>query len=551
MSARHELTDCRDQVNHSQLSPSQFGGYNTSDPSPSSSALVAATSHHQTCQATSSSPLGDRCAICQGAGSFSRRKKTCVLCLQQVCVDCIPDDPRTRTRRICSICQIITCNLTTRNQLGKLRTQHLVRFVDANRFDRRTCQDKTELVELILRSRNQFGVILRRALSHPRPGNPISNSPAAVATPLESRARLSAPYAPRMGSSVATSGSGFRNFANPNRQAPDRPRNNQPTLRPSNQQPQRPSNNNRTSDPSSNTGAAFSFSYNTGNVPSWLNGLQQSISTFTNGMTTFANSFIASPNTGGLNGLPSNFPQFTFTQTQSNQPSHWVRSDGPMSAGRVPAFTSTTTVFSDSSSYVPRQTTTTTTTTRMTFGQPDAREGGGVSRGQRPADGGRRQHSAGMRHGPGRRGATRRSSATEDGEETRPTPRPPSPPIPSVLLVQLKCLDDIERMSTKQMKELLNFHLVSTRGCLERSDLREKVCQLWEDEKEKRRIRDQSEQSTDAEGRHMCKVCMSDVVECVLVECGHMVTCLDCGKKLKKCPICRQEIVRVIKTFRA
>ena len=54
-----------------------------------------------------------------------------------------------------------------------------------------------------------------------------------------------------------------------------------------------------------------------------------------------------------------------------------------------------------------------------------------------------------------------------------------------------------------------------------------------------------------------CKICMVRPIDCVLLECGHMVTCTDCGKVLPECkfhcfhlviflmiffqgPICRQ-----------
>lgn len=49
----------------------------------------------------------------------------------------------------------------------------------------------------------------------------------------------------------------------------------------------------------------------------------------------------------------------------------------------------------------------------------------------------------------------------------------------------------------------------------------------------------------------LCKICMDAPIECVILECGHMVTCTGCGKVLNECPICRQYIVRVVRFFRA
>ena len=49
----------------------------------------------------------------------------------------------------------------------------------------------------------------------------------------------------------------------------------------------------------------------------------------------------------------------------------------------------------------------------------------------------------------------------------------------------------------------------------------------------------------------VCKICMDAMIDCVLLECGHMVSCTECGKRLSECPICRQYVVRAVHIFRA
>ena len=49
----------------------------------------------------------------------------------------------------------------------------------------------------------------------------------------------------------------------------------------------------------------------------------------------------------------------------------------------------------------------------------------------------------------------------------------------------------------------------------------------------------------------LCKVCMDAIVDCILLECGHMVACTDCGKRLAECPVCRRYVSRVVHVFRA
>ena len=52
-------------------------------------------------------------------------------------------------------------------------------------------------------------------------------------------------------------------------------------------------------------------------------------------------------------------------------------------------------------------------------------------------------------------------------------------------------------------------------------------------------------------GDDLCRICMDSLVDCILLECGHMVTCTQCGKRLADCPICRQYVVRVVRVFRS
>lgn len=50
---------------------------------------------------------------------------------------------------------------------------------------------------------------------------------------------------------------------------------------------------------------------------------------------------------------------------------------------------------------------------------------------------------------------------------------------------------------------------------------------------------------------NLCKICMDLPADCVLLECGHLVTCTKCGKRMSECPICRQYVVRAVHVFRS
>ncbi|GAB0095025.1 hypothetical protein DMENIID0001_103530 [Sergentomyia squamirostris] len=104
--------------------------------------------------------------------------------------------------------------------------------------------------------------------------------------------------------------------------------------------------------------------------------------------------------------------------------------------------------------------------------------------------------------------------------------------------------DDLEKLSVKQLKELLMLNRVDFKGCCEKNELLERVTRLWRDH----RANPTAEKlPTD----DLCKICMDAPIECVILECGHMATCTNCGKILHECPICRQYIVRVVRFFKA
>lgn len=50
---------------------------------------------------------------------------------------------------------------------------------------------------------------------------------------------------------------------------------------------------------------------------------------------------------------------------------------------------------------------------------------------------------------------------------------------------------------------------------------------------------------------NLCRICMDANIDCVLLECGHMVTCTKCGKRMNECPICRQYVVRAVHVFKS
>lgn len=114
----------------------------------------------------------------------------------------------------------------------------------------------------------------------------------------------------------------------------------------------------------------------------------------------------------------------------------------------------------------------------------------------------------------------------------------------------------------KQLKEILMLNRVDYKGCCEKQELLERVNRLWKNSQavpgkflKHLHLLKVNPLSIPAVEKlptdEICKICMDAPIECVILECGHMATCTNCGKVLSECPICRQYIVRVVRFFKA
>ncbi|XP_077152507.1 E3 ubiquitin-protein ligase rififylin isoform X3 [Ranitomeya variabilis] len=120
-------------------------------------------------------------------------------------------------------------------------------------------------------------------------------------------------------------------------------------------------------------------------------------------------------------------------------------------------------------------------------------------------------------------------------------------------LSDIRCLSDIEALSVRQLKEILARNFVNYKGCCEKWELMERVTRLYHDQRDLQQKVTMGEEGKGgpAADENLCKVCMDSPIDCVLLECGHMVTCTKCGMRMSECPICRQYVVRAVHVFRS
>ncbi|KAJ8402241.1 hypothetical protein AAFF_G00371060 [Aldrovandia affinis] len=156
-------------------------------------------------------------------------------------------------------------------------------------------------------------------------------------------------------------------------------------------------------------------------------------------------------------------------------------------------------------------------------------------------------------------GQGERESQVQRGAKRAPLPRDTDETVtPSrrASLSDLSGVGDIEALGVRQLKEILARNFVNYKGCCEKWELMERVTRLYNDQKDLQNLVSDTGNGTDSTGaprleENLCKICMDLPIDCVLLECGHMVTCTKCGKRMSECPICRQYVVRAVHVFRS
>ena len=48
----------------------------------------------------------------------------------------------------------------------------------------------------------------------------------------------------------------------------------------------------------------------------------------------------------------------------------------------------------------------------------------------------------------------------------------------------------------------------------------------------------------------LCKICFEAEMDALLYNCGHVVACEECARQVSICPVCRRNVLAVVKIFR-
>ncbi|KAI8972458.1 zinc finger, C3HC4 type-domain-containing protein [Pilobolus umbonatus] len=125
------------------------------------------------------------------------------------------------------------------------------------------------------------------------------------------------------------------------------------------------------------------------------------------------------------------------------------------------------------------------------------------------------------------------------------SPFTPPPTKKETLSIKDLCSSstDPSSLSVRTIKSILKSNYVEHSHVIEKSELVKLV----------QRLMDQHKDTSD-DSSSECRICYDAQQNCVFLDCGHMVTCMDCAKKLietkNECPICREPIIKLVHVFR-
>ncbi|CAF0737337.1 unnamed protein product [Didymodactylos carnosus] len=469
----------------------------------------------------------DQCERCNTAYTLIKRKKNCIVCRQSFCPNCAPRE-RHYPCRVCLICQLISSESSTQEQLLAVKVKHLRSYLQAKNIPNHTCTEKQELVDLIVRSRHlPFHYLQQQAAQNNSTNS--NNNYFTTQTTIPPNQQFQTNYFNTTSFSTSASSSSSSSTAS---NMPPPP----PPPKQTNSNPSHPFTN-----------------------------FQHTMSSFASQMNHFAanlQDYVSSTVSGVLHhALHPQHPEANNTNTNhtSTPNSGNTSSFNFGTTMNAPGFASYT--FSSPGSFVY---------TSSTNGNQQTPPSDNAQYQQPPPQQNRRSNPQPNRHRQGTSSSTtnlhnpdqRTANNMHHNSQSTPTnlqasnnsnqnvegatAQPPPQRIRRKSLSDIKDDQNIEDLSIKELKEILATNFVNYKGCVEKSELIEKVQRLYRDRTS------QQEKAKELDGMstgdtELCKVCMDSTVECVFLDCGHMVTCVKCGKLLAECPICRQNIIRVVR----
>lgn len=534
-------------------------------------------------ETNSSSNSTETCENCSSNFTIFKRKKTCHICRQQFCQSCVNRHQITlstggsgtsSSERICIICQSICLPQTTTDDLMKYKLKHLRSILNAANVATNTCKEKRDLAELVLRNKTRIN-FSQTSDNQNANNNTRQSSQSSQSSTSNNNSQQQTHSQPSSAASNPSNNtfSNFMNnvqdFVNFNINSVSQFGNMPAQPMPGPAGGQNANTRNTNSRSSSSSSGASQTRPNDANNSTNNNNNNGNKNTFTH--SSFSSSAIPNTNPSGsstnLNGLFNliseqvpNVLNQTFTNNQFTFNNLFTNDNPPPGSTSTQTNGDTNNDSQNNNNYNNQSQTPTNS----------------------QASGGSANSTTNASNEPPTSSTTSDLSASASNTRRRAS------------LSDLTNEEEIDKLTIKQIKEILACNFVDYKGCCEKKELVDKTKRLFASHLENKRLENEINQSSSGSSSNssssgqtksgtgqpvtqqatcghesdvekdggepkmkkideddLCKICMESLINCVLLDCGHMVSCIKCGKRLAECPMCRQNIVRVIRVFKS
>jgi hypothetical protein len=111
-----------------------------------------------------------------------------------------------------------------------------------------------------------------------------------------------------------------------------------------------------------------------------------------------------------------------------------------------------------------------------------------------------------------------------------------------------KLIEDLVGVGYKRGEVLDSIYTLNESG--EEPTLSNIMKELERRKNEEKKESDGKKEEKDSE-ENLCKICFESQIDSVIIPCGHYAICNGCTKGLNSCPICRNPIAQIVKTFKS
>lgn len=111
---------------------------------------------------------------------------------------------------------------------------------------------------------------------------------------------------------------------------------------------------------------------------------------------------------------------------------------------------------------------------------------------------------------------------------------------------------EVSQFEVTVLKAILLKYGVDVSDCTDKSDLVRKAEAALNDNKPDFFMGPSDGQpGNEDDDTDRCKICYENFIDCVLLQCGHLISCTSCARSFANCPMCDRRVDRLVRIYKS